>query len=417
MKTKPIVIQDPELFEKNIRKIPKNDLHVHLDGSVRPETLIELSKKENLELPSYTLDGLNTLLLKDQYKDLEEYLTFFAYSGAVMQKPEYLEQIAYELALDNQAEGVRYIEVRFAPQLHINDIMNMETVLKSVNNGLEKAQKRFNGKKAVSSGKEPPFHYGIIVCAMRNFGPWSHYYSELIHSFPYSNQTEIGSLASFELAKGAVQIRDKLGIPIAGFDLAGAEAGNPAAIHQKAFQYVHEAFLHKTVHAGEAYGPESIFQAITDLHADRIGHGYNLFDTTLIKDPRIKNKRKYVADIIRYIANRRITIEVCLTSNMQTLPDIKKVENHNLGKMIKHKLSTAFCTDNRTVSKTSVTKEIILAVNHLPISPDVLKNSIIHGLKRSFFPVDYQEKRTYVRQCIDYYEKLAETIPELAVGE
>ena len=263
---------------------------------------------------------------------------------------------------------------------------------------------------------EPPFHYGIIVCAMRNFGPWSHYYSELIHSFPYSSQKDIGSLASLELAKGAVKVRDKLGIPIAGFDLAGAEAGNPAADHQKAFQYVHEAFLQKTVHAGEAYGPESIFQAVTDLHADRIGHGYYMFDTTRIRDPRIKNKRKYVADIIRYIANRRITIEVCLTSNMQTLPSIKRVENHNLGKMIKHKLSTSFCTDNRTVSKTSVTKEIILAINHLPISPDVLKNSIIHGLKRSFFPVDYQRKRTYVRQCIDYYEKLAKTIPELAEG-
>jgi len=416
MSTKRIVIQDPELFEKNIKKIPKNDLHVHLDGSVRPETLIEIAKKEKIKLPSYTLEGLNKLLLKDQYRDLEDYLTWFGYSGDVMQKPEYLERIAYEFALDNQAEGVRYVEVRFAPQLHINDIMDMETVLTSVNKGLEKAQKRFNRKKAIQTGLEPPFHYGIIVSAMRNFGPWSHYYGELIRYFPYSSQTEIGSLASLELAKGAVKIRDKLGIPIAGFDLCGLEPGNPAADHWEAFQYVHEAFLPKTVHAGEAYGPESIFQAITDLHADRIGHGYYMFDTTRIKDPRIKNKRKYVADIIRYIANRRITIEVCLTSNMQTLPDIKKVMNHNLGKMMKHKLSTSFCTDNRTVSKTSVTKEIILAINNLPVTPDILKNSIIHGLKRSFFPVDYQQKRKYVRQCIDYYEKLAETIPELATG-
>ena len=412
----PIVIQDPVLFEENIKKIPKNDLHVHLDGSVRPETLIEIAKKEKVNLPSYTVDGLNKLLLKDQYRDLEDYLTFFGYSGNVMQKPEYLEQIAFEFALDNQAEGVRYVEVRFAPQLHVNDIMDMETVLTSVNKGLEKAQKQFNRRKAIQTGTEPPFHYGIIVSAMRDFGPWSPYYSELIHSFPYSSQVEIGRLASLELAKGAIQIRDKLGIPIAGFDLCGSEAGHPAAVHQDAFQYVHEAFLPKTVHAGESYGPESIFQAITDLHADRIGHGYNLFDTTRIKDPRIKNKRKYISDIIRYIANRRITIEVCLTSNMQTLPSIKKVHNHNLAKMIKHKLSTSFCTDNRTVSKTTLTKEIILAINHLPISPDVLKNSIIHGLKRSFFPVDYQQKRKYVRQCIDYYEKVAKTIPELAEG-
>ena len=127
-------------LEEIIKKIPKNDLHVHLDGSVRLETIIDISKMENIDLPSYTVEGLNKTLFKDQYNSLEEYLTTFGYSCAVMQKPEYLERIAYEFALDNQNEGVRYIEVRFAPQLHINKNMDMERVLTAVNNGLEKAQ-------------------------------------------------------------------------------------------------------------------------------------------------------------------------------------------------------------------------------------------------------------------------------------
>ena len=406
----------PETLEHIIRKIPKNDLHVHLDGSVRPETIIEISKAEKLDLPSFTVEGLNEILFKDEYASLVEYLETFPYSIAVMQNPEYLERIAYELALDNQKEGVRYIEVRFAPQLHINKIMDMETVLKAVNNGLSKARKEFNQRSEIRNGEEPPFYYGIIVCALRDLGPWSEYYRNFINSFTYSTHEDICRMAALELAKGAVKIRDKLSIPISGFDLAGAEAGHPAANFWEAFQYVHEAFMPKTVHAGEAYGPESIFQAITELHADRLGHGYFLFDTSRINNPKIEDKEKFISDLCQYIADRRVTVEICLTSNMQTLPSIKKVHNHNLAKMIKHKLSTSFCTDNRTVSKTTLTKEIILAINHLPISPDVLKNSIIHGLKRSFFPVDYQQKRKYVRQCIDYYEKVAKTIPELAEG-
>ncbi|MBU3916320.1 adenosine deaminase family protein [bacterium] len=401
-------------FLEVIKKVPKNDLHVHLDGSVRLETIIDISKKEKLNLPSFTVEGLGKLVFKDQYESLADYLTTFSYSGAVMQKPEYLERIAYELALDNQEEGVRYLEVRFAPQLHINKLMGMDSVLTAVNKGLEKAQKEFNNRLEIVSGEEPPFFYGIIVCAMRNFGPWSLYYKNLINSFVYSTLDDICPLASLELAKGAVNARDVLGIPIAGFDLAGAEAGNPAADHTDAFQYVHEAFLPKTVHAGEDYGPESIFQAITDLHADRIGHGYYLFDTTRIQDPEITNKEKYIRDISQYIANQRITIEVCLTSNMQTNPSIKDIKNHSFRKMMESKISTAFCTDNRTVSKTTVSEEIMLAVNNFPISAKTLRNCIIHGFKRSFFPGDYTVKRKYVRQCLDYYDKIVENVPELS---
>ena len=409
-----IKTNNTEALEHIIRKIPKTDLHVHLDGSVRPETIIEISKAEKKDLPSYTVDGLNEILFKDEYTSLVEYLETFPYSIAVMQKPEYLERIAYELAVDSQAEGVRYVEVRFAPQLHINKTMTMETVLKAVNDGLLKAQKEFNQRSAVRKGNEPPFYYGIIVCALRDLGPWSEYYRNFINSFTYSSHDDICRMAALELAKGAVRIRDKLSIPISGFDLAGAEEGHPAANFWEAFQYVHEAFMPKTVHAGEAYGPESIFQAITELHADRLGHGYFLFDTSRIRDPKIEDKEKYISDLCQYIADRRVTVEICLTSNLQTNPEIKDIRHHSFSKMVGHSLSTTFCTDNRTVSKTTITNEVLLAIKSFQLSAKVLKNCIIYGFKRSFFPGNYYEKRVYVRQCLNYYEKLTEGIPELS---
>ena len=396
-----------------IKKLPKTDLHVHLDGSIRLETLIEISKKENLELPSFTVEGLHETLFKTHYPSLEEYLKTFAYSCAVMQKPEFIEQIAYEFALDNQQEGVRYVEVRFAPQLLINQHQDMKTVIERINAGMLQAQKEFNAQAEVKQGEAPPFHYGIITCAMRNFGAFSEYYATLIDLLKHSDLLEIRKLASMELAKAVVQIRDEAGIPIVGFDLAGAEDGFPAKDHWEAYQYVHESFMHKTVHAGEAYGAESIFQAITELHADRIGHGYYLFDASKIKDTQIENKQQYIADLCQYIADRRISIEVCLTSNLQTNPTIGKLENHNFGKMLANKLSTTLCTDNRTVSKTTVTDEVCLAMQGFGLANRSLKNCLIYGFKRSFFPGSYTHKRDYVRQCINYYDKLTAGIPEL----
>ncbi len=401
-------------FRKLVEQIPKSDLHLHLDGSVRMGTIIDIAHQEKIYLPSYTEDGLNELVFKDNYNNLEEYLKTFQYSCAVMQRSEHIERIAYEVAIDNQKEGVRYIEVRFAPHLHIHNQLDMKTILKSVNKGLKRAKDEFNRKPEVRKRIEPPFYYGIIVCALRSFGRYSDYYSKFFDAHPFSTPKDIFSSCSYELVQGVVKYRDELGIPIIGFDLAGAEKGHPAAYHWKAYQYAHENFLHKTVHAGEAYGPESIFQAITELHADRIGHGYYLFDITKIEDPRIstKNKKeKYVLDLSQYIADRRITIEVCLKSNMQTNPSIKKLKYHAFQKMLMHNLCTTFCTDNRTVSKTTVTDEIVLAVNNFNINLHQLKNSIIYGFKRSFFPGTYISKRRYVRDIINYFEKIVKQSP------
>jgi len=393
-----------------IREIPKTDLHVHLDGSLRLSSLIEMAKSGGVTLPSYTETGLRELLFKDSYADLVEYLKGFAYTCDVLRDLDNLERAAYELAEDNIAEGVFYIEPRFAPQLLMdNRSLTMERILQAVDKGLRRAKAEFNARPEVREGRLPPFDYGIIACAMRMFGPkgFSPYYDEFFALHRYSEPNDVMRLAAAELARAVVAIRDDLGIPVVGFDIAGQEAGYPAGNFREAFDYAHKNFMHKTVHAGEAYGAESIFQAITDLHADRLGHGYFLFDIDRIADPSIEDRLRYTESLASFIADQRVTIEVCLTSNLQTNPRLKDLRKHTLGKMLERRLSVTLCTDNRLVSNTTVSKEIRLALDSFDISPDVLKNMIVYGFKRSFYPGPYAEKRNYVRQLITYYETVA----------
>ena len=396
-----------KITKEFIKKIPKTDLHLHLDGSIRISTLIELAKENGVSLPSYTEEGLKELVFKDKYENLGEYLKGFAYTGAVLQDKSSLERVAYELAIDNLAEGVRYIEVRFAPQLHQNKDLNIIDVFIAVNQGLAKAKQEFNSTDKVKSGAEPPFRYGIISCAMRMFDyGFSEYFDKLLDVHKHSERKWIFSLASQELVKASIEVRDQYNIPIVGFDLAGMEKGYPAVDHKLAYSLAHKNFLKKTVHAGEDYGPESIFQAITELHADRIGHGFHLYNPKLIKNKEIKDKQAYIRDLAEYIGDRRITLEICLTSNMQTNPDLVELKNHPFKKMSESKLSVTFCTDNRTVSSTTVTDEIFKAVQTFNINRKDLKDIVIYGFKRSFFYGTYLEKRKYVRQIIDYYDKI-----------
>ncbi len=390
-----------------IKKLPKSDLHLHLDGSLRVETLIDLARTRGVVLPSDTPEGLNELVFKPHYANLGEYLHGFAYTCSVLQDVEALERTAYELAWDNIDEGVRYIEVRLAPQLHVNENTTTEQVLQAVNAGLERAKREHRLSEAVAVRGEPPFEYGIIVCAMRMFtSGFGWYFKHLERVTSELDEKRRFSIASLQLAQTAVKCRDELGLPIVAFDLAGQEAGYPAEDHAEAYRYAHEHFLKKTVHAGEAYGPESIFQAITALHADRIGHGYHLFRPDLITSKHVYDPEGYVRALAQFIADRRITIEVCITSNLQTNPEIKTVENHALRQMIDARLSCTLCTDNRLVSHTSMTQEIELALQGLELGTQSLRDLIIYGFKRSFYPGDYREKRAYVRKIVNYYDEL-----------
>jgi adenosine deaminase len=395
------------LPEEFVARLPKTDLHVHLDGSIRIPTLIDLARECDVELPSYTEAGLKEQVFKDRYESLSEYLHGFSYTCAVLQTEEALERVAYELALDNQQEGVRYIEVRFAPQLHVRGRMNAVMVLAAVNRGLERARDEFNGRPEVQNKLEPPFHYGIIVSAMRKFNEhFSKYFRTIIRAHPYAPEKEVFKMASLECVRSAILARDQHGLPVVGFDLAGEEEGYPAEVHKEAFELAQKHFLKKTVHAGEAYGPESIFQAITDLYADRIGHGYYLLDPTAIRDPTISDPEAYVAKLCEYISDRRITLEICLSSNLQTNPNMQHISEHNFKLLRQARVSTTLCTDNRTVSNTTMTRELMLAVRELGVTRKDLKSIVIYGFKRSFFAGTYLEKRAFVRQVIDYYDKI-----------
>ncbi|MFK7930013.1 MAG: adenosine deaminase [Myxococcota bacterium] len=389
-----------------LQALPKSDLHCHLDGSLRLETLIELARERGVKLPSDTPEGLRELVFKDTYRDLPEYLHGFAYTCGVMTDLEAIERVSYELGQDCLAEGVCYLEVRFAPQLFVREGLSVSDVLQAVDQGLDRVRREHEQSAAVTEQGQPPFRYGLIACAMRNFSAgFSPYYKGLLNAlgqhWPMKN---VYGIASETLVREVVDARDRLGVPVVGFDLAGAEAGHPASDHVKAYALAQHHFLKKTVHAGEAYGPESIFQAITLLHADRIGHGTHLFRGDMVQSD---SSSAYVRQLAEYIADRRITLEVCITSNLQTLPELRRVEDHPLGRMIDERLSVTLCTDNRLVSNTTVSRELRLATDAFKFTPSRLRNVILHGFKRSFFNGTYREKRAYVRQVIDYYDRVA----------
>jgi adenosine deaminase len=387
-----------------LRALPKTDLHCHLDGSLRLSTLIELARERKIALPSESEAGLRELVFKKQYRDLPDYLHGFAYTCAVLQDAEALERAAFELGEDCLAEGVRYLEVRFAPQLHVHPgSLEIPQVLAAVDRGLDRVRRAHESTDEVRQGA-PPFRYGLICCAMRmftaGFGP---YFRDLLEVLPQWPVKKIYGIASLSLARAVVDARDRFGLPVVAFDLAGAEAGHPAHDHEDAYAFCQRHFLKKTVHAGEAYGPESIFEALTRLNADRIGHGTHLYAVDQVEDD---DPHRYVRQLSEYIADRRILIEVCITSNMQTMPELRRVQDHPLGRMVQDRLSVTLCTDNRLVSSTTVSRELRLAVDAFPYSPAELRNTILHGFKRSFFPGSYKEKRAYVRRVIDWYDRV-----------
>jgi adenosine deaminase len=381
---------------RQIQKYPKADLHVHLDGSIRLATLIEFAKLRKIHLPSYTEDGLRDLVFKDSYKDLPDYLQGFQYTCAVMQDLEVLERCAYEFAWDCFRDGVVYVEPRYSPDLLKGTQLKAYEVIIAIDKGLKRAQQEINlfikkendilvAEHGQFTPRHPEFIYSHIICCMRMWDPGD----------------------SVETVNSALLTKEKHGIPIMGIDLAGPEDGFPAVDHQEAFLRAHQNFLYKTVHAGEAYGPASIFQALTYLHADRIGHGFHLFSKYLLftKDPSAADE--YIKNLVQYIAERRITLEVCLTSNLQTMPNLyNDVSRHSLPLMLEAGLSTAICTDNTLVSNTTVSKELLLAVQTFGLTNKQLKKLIMYGIKRGFFPGSYLEKKQYIDLCSKYYDFL-----------
>ena len=387
-----------------IKAIPKTDLHLHLDGSLRVNTLIELANKAGVFLPAPDEKGLREKVFKDQYQNLEEYLQGFALTTAVMQTEEALFRVSYELMMDNAAEGVRYIEVRFAPQLLMSESMSFHQVMESVDRGLHQACDELNAAK---NPEEPIYNYGIIACAMRFFtGDFSPWYRDFCRAHAFSTPTETIRAASLELAKGVIRLRAETPIQIVGFDIAGAENGFPAVEHAESYALIQKGMLGKTVHAGEAFGPKSILQAVAKLRTDRIGHGLRLFDEEMIQPQKVADRAAYIENLVNYIADRRIAIEVCLTSNMQTSPEIGELRNHALRKMLDHNLAVTLCTDNRLVSNTTMCREYEQALDNFDIDAKCLRDIVMRGFKQCFYYRPYGEKRALISSVGDYYDTL-----------
>ena len=324
-----------------LARLPKTDLHVHLDGSVRPETLIELADEYGKELPTHDPEALREYMHVQDATDLVDYLARFDITLRVMQRSQALERIAYELAEDASREHVRYMEVRYSPILHAQEGMPLGETVEAPLRGLRRAERDFG------------IRTGIIICGIRNMSP----------------------LTSMDLADLAVQFKDR---GVVAFDLAGAEYNYPAKKHRDAFYRVVNANVAATIHAGEAYGPESIHQALHYCNANRIGHG-----TRLYEDP----------DLMRYVNDFRIPLEICLTSNVQTHA-VPGFEAHPLSLYYAEGLVVTINTDNRLMSATTVTDEYWRAHEYLGFGWKQLCDIAVMGFESAFLP--FQEKRALV---------------------
>jgi len=382
-------------------------LHLHLDGSLRLETLIELAQERNIELPSYTPEGLQKLVFKKTYADLPDYLRGFAHTCAVMRDTEAVERISYELAQDCIAENTRYIEARFAPQLLVENGADASNMLCAAARGLERAAREHAATDAVKSGADMPFVFGVICCAMRTFNQhMGAYYGHLTRSLAGCGKSRIAATASLVAVEAALEARDKHGAPVVGFDLAGEEAGFRAGHHAEAFRRAQEGFLRKTVHAGEAYGPESICEAVTACHAERIGHGTLLLSPEHVRDATIEDPALYVRRLVEYVASRRITLEVCPTSNLQTMPSLENdLRNHPLKKMLAQHLPVSIGTDNRLVSRTTLTDEIFKAVEACELDAAAASRLLLCAFKAAFYPGGYLEKRAFTAMAAERIHK------------
>ncbi len=321
------------IFSSKLRQLPKAELHCHLDGSVRPATLLDLAREARVQMPKHTPEELAEFMRVDDALTLEDYLRRFDVTVSVMQTEEALERIAYELVEDAAEDGVRYIEVRNAPILNVVQGLNLVQAIEAPLRGLRRAEKDFG-----IIGR-------FIVCALRHFTPED----------------------SLEMAQLAVEFRNE---GVVAFDLAGGEKGNSAARHVAAFRYAREHNLAVTVHAGEGDGAESVREAVHVCGANRIGHG-----TRLIEDP----------DLTQYVNDRRIALEVCLTSNVQTKV-ADSYETHPLREYFDRGLNVTLNTDNRLMSGTTLTDEYVHAAEHLGFTVDELAGIALNGFESAFLP-------------------------------
>ena len=321
-------------FTRLVQSMPKAELHCHLDGSLRPATLLELSEQQGIVLPAQTASALGAWMRVDDAHNLGEYLARFEITLAVMQDAASLDRIAYELVVDAALDGVRYLEARFCPTLNTRGGLSPDEVMNAVLAGMARGE-RETGTVART-----------IVCALRSF-PWPH---------------------SQEMAELAVAYK-RAGV--VAFDLAGGEFGNPAHEHAPAFDLARMNDLSVTVHAGEGDGPASIRDAVHRCAADRIGHG-----TRLQEDAALE----------AYVIDHQIPLEVCPTSNVQTRV-VDTFAAHPLARYRSMGAVVTISTDNRLMSGVSLTDEYMRCAEHLGYGLKDLSELALASFDAAFLPL------------------------------
>ena len=327
-----------------LQSLPKVLLHEHLDGVLRPQTVVELAQEAKYwELPTTDPEALAQWFHQGANKgSLAKYLEGFAHTIAVMQTEDALERAAYEQAEDLARDGVVYFETRFAPIFHTRKGLTHQQVVAAVLKGLERGR------------KELGVHSGLIICAMRNMN------------------------VSLEMAELAVDFRER---GVVGFDLAGEEGGYPPKKHVDAFHYIQRENFNITIHAGEGFGKESIWQAIQYCGAHRIGHGTRLIDDIAIAD----GKAVKLGDLAQYVLDKRIPLEICLLSNVHTGATPSLAE-HPFKILYQEKFRVTLNTDNRLMSDTSMTREFEAAAETFGLSLDDFEKITINAMKSAFLP-------------------------------
>jgi adenosine deaminase len=335
-----------KLESRLLQMLPKVLLHEHLDGVLRPQTVIDLARDaEYKDLPTDDQQALAEWFHRGANQgSLAKYLEGFAHTIAVMQSEEALERVAYEQAEDLSKDGVVYFETRFAPLFHTRKGLTHQQVVAAVLKGLERGRKDFG----IASG--------LIICAMRNMD------------------------VSLEMAELAVDFRAR---GVVGFDLAGEEGGYPPKKHVAAFHYIQRENFNITVHAGEGYGKESIWQAIQYCGAHRIGHGTRLIEDIAVVDGKVAK----LGDLAQYVLDKRIPLEICLISNVHTGATPSLAE-HPFKIFYQEKFRVTLNTDNRLMSSTTMTREFEAAAETFGLSMDDFEKITINAMKSAFLPYD-----------------------------
>ena len=346
-----------------IAAAPKVALHEHLDGGVRPATVVEIADQIGHGLPVATEAGLGQWFSDAASSgSLPRYLETFVHTVAVMQRPEDLARVAREAVLDLAADGVVYAELRWAPEQHTGAGLSLRDAVEAVQSGIDE------GRAQVAAGGRT-IVVGQLLTAMRH------------------------AMRGREVAEIVVEYRDR---GVAGFDIAGAEDGFPPILHLEAFEYLRRENAHFTIHAGEAFGLPSIWQAVQRCGTDRLGHGVRIVDDIDFDAPGGPRLGRLAA----YVRDTRIPLEMCPSSNLQThaVPGMTSIADHPIGPLAELGFRVTVNCDNRLMSGTSMSREMSLLVDAFDYGLDDLRWFTVNAMKSAFLPFD--ERLTLINEVI-----------------